>query len=142
MNVEDTGIRRVTDALREVTNPDDLQAIFVSNTTADALVPWLQLWLMPQIAEQRKAIENYVEPQFQVVNFLEWPTEELIATAYFVIGATETCAAMISKPSLVKFALELQKVVVACMAYRLMEAERVLASMASQSGLDSASPPS
>lgn len=142
MNVEDTGIRRVTEALREVTSPDDLQAIFVSNATADALVPWLQRWLLPEISKQRKWVEEYEEPQFQVVNFLEWPTEELIATAYFVIGATETCAAMTRKPSLVKFALELQKVVVACMSYRLKEAEDALASMASQNGMGSEFPPS
>jgi hypothetical protein len=118
----ETGIGRVVDAIREASHLDALQALYVSNTTADAMAPWLQRWLMLLLEEERGRRLTGAEPTYSVVNFLEWPTAELITTALFTLGVLE-CTKAMAQPTLVQFGVQLHKVILACICVRLANAE-------------------
>ncbi len=120
MMAEATGIKRVVDVLREVGDLDTLQSL-MSNETSDAMAPNLQRWLIELIGQERTRRETGDEPNYSIVNPLEWPADELAATTIFSIASLE-CASQIQPPmpTVVQFTAMLAKVFVACQSSRLM----------------------
>lgn len=118
------GVRRIIDALREVSDLDTAQAITASNETADKMAPWLQRWLLDLIGQERIRRETGEEPKYSIVNPLEWPADELAATALFAIGTLQCSAATQPQiPTVTQFCATLAKVFTSNLSTRFLVAD-------------------
>ena len=116
-----TGIKQIIDTLREVSNLDIAQAITASNTTADAMAPALQGWLLELFNQERARRKTGEEPQYLIVNPLEWPASELASTALFAIGTMQCAAATQPQiPTVTQFCATLAKIFTSNLSTRFL----------------------
>ncbi|MGB7323428.1 MAG: hypothetical protein WBD31_01060 [Rubripirellula sp.] len=113
--------QRIAEAIRQVTDLNDVLEFYVSNGTIDAY-PAAQNYLRTLYECERKRREGG-DALYPLAEFDTWSDLDLISFAMFAIGAIELVILHSEnpKPTLVKWSIELAKVLTAVVSSRLTE---------------------
>lgn len=117
------GVCDVLDLLMQLTDEDldCVQANYVSNEYVDEHGPMLQQWFIRLLSEERdRRAKGNDTADLTIVDFSQWPTDQLVAESWFALECAEWTATAAYKPCLTALTFAVAKAMAAEAYHRLL----------------------